>query len=131
MFFFEKKNQKTFIRLAPVFPRGDRAQSHKSLFASFSSEKEESSLTYMHPRCCSEPLRLCALDLGGDQSACTGDSVTIFPFPQDADYLWHDSSEADEHIAVFGIGSEPVCWLQIGYASGYARAGLDLQRGNS
>jgi hypothetical protein len=36
-FFFEKKNQKTFIRLA-------RAQMDKSLFASFSSEKEDSSL---------------------------------------------------------------------------------------
>jgi hypothetical protein len=38
-FFFEKKNQKTF----PTLRRGKRAQSHKSLFASFSSEKEESS----------------------------------------------------------------------------------------
>jgi hypothetical protein len=38
MFFFEKKNQKTFIRRA-VPP-----QANKSLFASFSSEKEDSSL---------------------------------------------------------------------------------------
>jgi hypothetical protein len=38
MFFFEKKNQKTFPRLPA------RAQREKSLFASFSSEKEESSL---------------------------------------------------------------------------------------
>jgi hypothetical protein len=39
MFFFEKKNQKTFIRLAP--PSGERsAQRNESLFASFSSEKE-------------------------------------------------------------------------------------------
>jgi hypothetical protein len=42
MFFFEKKNQKTFIRLRRV--RKDHpAQRRKSLFASFSSEKEESS----------------------------------------------------------------------------------------
>jgi hypothetical protein len=34
MFFFEKKNQKTFIPLV-------RAQTDKSLFASFSSEKED------------------------------------------------------------------------------------------
>jgi hypothetical protein len=34
MFFFEKKNQKTFIHLA-------RVQMDKSLFASFSSEKED------------------------------------------------------------------------------------------
>jgi hypothetical protein len=38
MFFFEKKNQITFVRSLA------RAQSYKNLFASFSSEKEESSL---------------------------------------------------------------------------------------
>jgi hypothetical protein len=38
-FFFEKKNQKTFSRLTPS--SGERsAQTNKSLFASFSSEKE-------------------------------------------------------------------------------------------
>jgi hypothetical protein len=41
MFFFEKKNQKTFIRL----PGGQHgAKRMKSLFASFSSEKEDSCL---------------------------------------------------------------------------------------
>lgn len=39
-----------------------------------------------------------------------------------ADYYWHDSSEDDEHIAAFGIGTEPACWMQVGYASGYASA---------
>ena len=39
-----------------------------------------------------------------------------------ADYLWHDSSEDDEHIAAFGLGTEPACWMQVGYASGYASA---------
>jgi DNA-binding NtrC family response regulator len=39
-----------------------------------------------------------------------------------ADFWWHDSSEDDEHIAAFGIGTEPACWMQIGYASGYASA---------
>ena len=34
MFFFEKKNQKTFIRLA-------RVPMNESLFASFSTEKED------------------------------------------------------------------------------------------
>jgi hypothetical protein len=43
MFFFEKKNQKTFPTLGPGIS-ATRAQSHKSLFASFSSEKEDSSL---------------------------------------------------------------------------------------
>jgi hypothetical protein len=39
MFFFEKKNQKTFSHLL-IAP--GTAQMEKSLFASFSSEKEES-----------------------------------------------------------------------------------------
>ncbi|CAB3799299.1 sigma-54-dependent Fis family transcriptional regulator [Pararobbsia alpina] len=39
-----------------------------------------------------------------------------------ADYWWHDSSEDDENIAAFGIGAEPACWMQVGYASGYASA---------
>jgi hypothetical protein len=39
MFFFEKKNQKTFPTLHPCRKPG-RAQMDKSLFASFSSEKE-------------------------------------------------------------------------------------------
>jgi hypothetical protein len=41
MFFFEKKNQKTFIRSHPHFTNCTGAK-RKSLFASFSSEKEES-----------------------------------------------------------------------------------------
>jgi len=40
MFFFEKKNQKTFI---PSLIVPDEAQMEESLFASFSSEKEDSS----------------------------------------------------------------------------------------
>ncbi|MBC8058919.1 MAG: sigma 54-interacting transcriptional regulator [Rhizobiales bacterium] len=39
-----------------------------------------------------------------------------------ADFWWHDSSEDDEHIAAFGIGTEAACWMQVGYASGYASA---------
>jgi hypothetical protein len=42
MFFFEKKNQKTFITLRRSL-HGTPVPSQKSLFASFSSEKEESS----------------------------------------------------------------------------------------
>ena len=40
MFFFEKKNQKTFIHLKRFGGVGP-AQTNKSLFASFSSEKED------------------------------------------------------------------------------------------
>jgi hypothetical protein len=43
MFFFEKKNQKTFATWARR-RQHRRDQTGKSLFASFSSEKEDSSL---------------------------------------------------------------------------------------
>jgi transcriptional regulator with GAF, ATPase, and Fis domain len=40
------------------------------------------------------------------------------------EFLWHDSSEAAECIAMQGIGSTPGCWMQVGYANGYASAFL-------
>jgi two-component system response regulator HydG len=40
------------------------------------------------------------------------------------EFLWHDSSEAAECIATHGIGSSTSCWMQVGYASGYASAFL-------
>ncbi|HRU06247.1 MAG TPA: sigma 54-interacting transcriptional regulator, partial [Candidatus Brocadiia bacterium] len=33
---------------------------------------------------------------------------------------WHDSGEAEEHLIEFGLAREPVCWMLVGYASGYA-----------
>ncbi len=35
------------------------------------------------------------------------------------EYIWRESSEDEEHIRIYGLGAEPVCWTQIGYASGY------------
>lgn len=35
------------------------------------------------------------------------------------EFIWHNSSEDDEHIAVYGIGGSPACWMQAGYATGY------------
>ena len=35
------------------------------------------------------------------------------------EFLWENSYEAQTHIDRFGIAQEPVCWMQIGYASGY------------
>ena len=35
------------------------------------------------------------------------------------EFLWHHSSEDDEHIEAYGIGTEPACWQQLGYAMGY------------
>jgi two-component system, NtrC family, response regulator HydG len=34
-------------------------------------------------------------------------------------FLWEHSSEDDEHIAAYSLGTEPACWSQIGYATGY------------
>lgn len=33
--------------------------------------------------------------------------------------LWTDSSEDESHMAIYGVGAEPACWMQTGYASGY------------
>jgi len=33
---------------------------------------------------------------------------------------WHDSGEAEEHLAELGPTDYPVCWMLVGYASGYA-----------
>jgi DNA-binding NtrC family response regulator/predicted hydrocarbon binding protein len=38
------------------------------------------------------------------------------------EFYWDDSSEAAEHIASYGLASEPVCWMQTGYPSGYTSA---------
>jgi two-component system, NtrC family, response regulator HydG len=35
------------------------------------------------------------------------------------EFCWDDSSEAAEHVASYGLATEPVCWLQIGYPAGY------------
>jgi DNA-binding NtrC family response regulator/predicted hydrocarbon binding protein len=35
------------------------------------------------------------------------------------EFLWRHCTEDEEHIRVYGIGAEAVCWTQIGYASGY------------
>lgn len=37
----------------------------------------------------------------------------------DGEFLWHHSCEADEHVAAYGIGQDPVCWTELGYAIGF------------
>ncbi|RBO85948.1 sigma-54-dependent Fis family transcriptional regulator [Marinomonas aquiplantarum] len=37
----------------------------------------------------------------------------------DGEFLWHHSTEVEEHIAAYGLGSAPVCWMELGYAIGY------------
>ena len=43
------------------------------------------------------------------------------------EFIWHNSSEAEEHIAAYGIGNAPVCWIQQGYANGYVSNFLGRQ----
>ena len=35
------------------------------------------------------------------------------------EFHWHDSSEADEHVARRGLSDCPVCWMLVGVPSGY------------
>ncbi len=37
----------------------------------------------------------------------------------DGEFIWENSFEADVHRSLYGIDTEPACWMQIGYASGY------------
>ncbi|MFL6969758.1 sigma 54-interacting transcriptional regulator [Pseudomonas alvandae] len=37
----------------------------------------------------------------------------------EGEFLWHHSCEADEHVAAFGTGQDPVCWTELGYAIGF------------
>ena len=39
-----------------------------------------------------------------------------------SDMFWHNSLEAQEHLAHHGTAGECVCWMQTGFASGYASA---------
>jgi two-component system, NtrC family, response regulator HydG len=36
------------------------------------------------------------------------------------EFLWTSAFEDEEHIRHFPIGTEPACWMQIGYASGFS-----------
>jgi two-component system response regulator HydG len=35
------------------------------------------------------------------------------------EFNWHGSAEAEVHMKLYGIGTEPVCWQQAGYAAGF------------
>ena len=40
------------------------------------------------------------------------------------EFIWHNSVEVDAHVAHCGMGSEPACWTQLGYAMGYVSTTL-------
>lgn len=35
------------------------------------------------------------------------------------EFTWHDSFEAEVHLTEFGPAKQPICWLLLGYASGF------------
>ncbi|NCE85604.1 sigma-54-dependent Fis family transcriptional regulator [Pseudomonas sp. Q1] len=37
----------------------------------------------------------------------------------EGEFLWHHSCEADEHVRAYGVGQDPVCWTETGYATGF------------
>ncbi|RTL49427.1 MAG: sigma-54-dependent Fis family transcriptional regulator [Rhodocyclaceae bacterium] len=58
-------------------------------------------------------------------------SVKVSPIKLDMDialgrfygeFLWENSWESEAHTQEFGIQKDPVCWMLIGYASGYTTA---------
>ena len=42
------------------------------------------------------------------------------------EFLWSSPVEDEEHIRHYSIGTEPACWMQIGYASGYSSEFMGL-----
>jgi len=42
----------------------------------------------------------------------------------DAEFAWHDSYEAEQHVHHYGQSEDSVCWSLAGYASGYTSACL-------
>jgi two-component system, NtrC family, response regulator HydG len=36
------------------------------------------------------------------------------------EFIWTSATEDEEHARHFAIGTEPMCWMQIGYASGFS-----------
>jgi len=43
------------------------------------------------------------------------------------EFIWHNSAEAEQHLATLGISNAPACWLQQGYANGYLSSFLGRQ----
>ena len=38
------------------------------------------------------------------------------------EFHWHDSTEAAEHLAAFGVADCPTCWMQVGVPAGFTTA---------
>jgi len=44
-----------------------------------------------------------------------------------SELTWHNSAEAEVHVSALGSSTEPVCWMQLGYASGYTSAIMERE----
>ncbi|TDU28554.1 regulatory Fis family protein [Panacagrimonas perspica] len=42
-----------------------------------------------------------------------------------SELIWRHSAEAEAHLSSFGVSAEPICWSQLGYASGYTSAFME------
>ena len=45
----------------------------------------------------------------------------------EGEFIWRNSSEAEEHLAAYGVGNAPACWVQQGYVNGYVSSFLGRQ----
>lgn len=72
----------------------------------------------------------------GPQSHMVTGQVKVIPHKLELDeernyfhaiFEWQNSVEAEIFLAEFGAGFEPVCWAQIGYASGFTSAFMGRQ----
>lgn len=67
--------------------------------------------------------------LVGPQLHCIKGMVRVEPVALEFDvdkgqfygeFDWHDSFEAEVHISEFGLAEGPICWMLLGYASGFS-----------
>jgi two-component system, NtrC family, response regulator HydG len=106
----------------------------QDLIESFCKDKARSLLTRLGYSCGARDAELAmkindtnAFEMGPQLHALEGIcSVEVVTLEVDVargkffgDFIWHNSFEDEMHIASYGIGAEPVCWMQTGYASGF------------
>lgn len=65
--------------------------------------------------------------LGVTLAECVDFDVDVSKGKFFSEYIWHDSIEDDAHLRFFDIGPDPVCWFQIGYASGFSSVFIGRQ----
>ncbi|HCV48488.1 MAG TPA: sigma-54-dependent Fis family transcriptional regulator [Rhodobiaceae bacterium] len=65
--------------------------------------------------------------LGVTLAECVDFDVDVSKGKFTSEYIWHDSIEDDAHLRFFDIGPDPVCWFQIGYASGFSSVFIGRQ----